>query len=110
MKFAVSLLPFLILASSGAGAAEVIDQKVIALHQRCVFQAFAQAVERARQFEPGLLDKSVGECESILRSLKSQIINLTHDPAFADEVLAKVREASRKGVAVAVITDFGRGN
>jgi len=110
MKLAASLFLFSILASSSPGAADVIDQKLVALHQRCVFQKFAQAVKRARQFDPDLLGKSVAECESLLQPLKSKIIELTSDPAFADEVLAKVREASRRGVAVAVIADFGSVN
>jgi hypothetical protein len=110
MKRAGGLLLISILASISADAVSVIDQKLVALHQRCVFQKFAQGVKRARQFDPDLLRKSVAECEPLLQSQKTKIVDLTGDPAFADQVLAKVREASKRGVTVAVIAYFGRGN
>lgn len=107
MKIAAHALVFSIALALSAGAAEVIDGAQVAAHQRCVFQAFAQEVQRARTFDPDLLNKAVGKCEKQLQPLRDRLIGLTHDASFADQVLTRIRDASRRGVAVAVIAYFG---
>lgn len=107
MKMAAHALAFSIVLASSAGAAEVIDSTQVAAHQRCVFQAFAQELQQVRTFDPDLLNKSVGKCEAMLRPLRDRLMGLTRDASFADQVLTRIREASRRGVAVAVIAYFG---
>jgi len=79
------------------------ETNLIARHQRCVLQAFIENAKNSRGFDPNLIDESVGQCEAMLEPLKNSIIARTRDARFAESVLAKIREASRRGAAVALV-------
>jgi hypothetical protein len=78
-------------------------EPLVAQHQKCVLRAFARDAGKASAYDPTLLDKAVGECEKILSPLKKSILARTHDPAFADNILDKIRRASKRGVAVVLV-------
>jgi len=79
------------------------NHNLIALHQRCVLHAFVKNIKILRSFDPDLLDKSISQCESLLGPLKSAIISRTNDAGFAESQLDKIRQASKRGVAIALV-------
>lgn len=91
---------------SDAERPHMSDRNLIVLHQRCVLQAFARDVADAHAFDPHLLDKAVAACEFLLDPLKKAVMARTHDPAFAETALDKIRKTSRRGVAVAIAGSF----
>ncbi|MBX9826177.1 MAG: hypothetical protein K2Y27_14435 [Xanthobacteraceae bacterium] len=103
------LLPVLVVAELAYGeeaGKPTNDQSLIAMHQRCVLLAFAQYSRSAREFDPNLLNNSIDYCEAMLEPLRASIEARTRDPQFTENILAKIRQASRRGVAVAVTGYF----
>jgi hypothetical protein len=76
---------------------------LVSRHQRCVIDAFARKVRAARKPDPTLLQQSVEDCESLLAPLRRRILRQTHDAKFAESMLAKIRQASKRGVTVAFL-------
>jgi hypothetical protein len=66
-------------------------------------QASNRNAEDAIDFDPTLLNSAVAQCEKLLEALKKSIIARTHDKAFADLMLDKIRRASKRGTAVALL-------
>jgi hypothetical protein len=101
------VMSFLEASVAWAAASNIIDQNLIAEHQRCVLRSFEEQVKRANQFDPDLLHKSVAKCEPLLEATRRKIMELTKDAAFAEKALAKIRKASMHGVAATVLVHFG---
>ena len=106
MRTIVALV-LLTLSSLPGGTGELVDASIVSTHQRCVFGAFTEGVKRAEEFDPGLLGQAVRECEGLLKPVRQKIIAATGDTIFAEKVLGKIREASKRGVATAVLATFG---
>jgi hypothetical protein len=85
------------------GAVCQTAQPVVAQHQRCVLHAVVRETDMATDYDPTLLDKAMADCEKTLLPLKKSIIARTRDPAFAESILEKIRAASRRGAAVALL-------
>jgi hypothetical protein len=79
------------------------NRDLVARHQRCVIEAFARNADSASDFDPTLLDRSVDQCEKLLNVLKRSIIARTRDDVFAEQMLDKIRLASKRGTAVALM-------
>jgi hypothetical protein len=79
------------------------NKDLVARHQRCVFEAFARNAESAIDFDAGLLENSVSQCEKLLEVLKKSIIARTRNDEFAERMLDKIRLASKRGTAVALM-------
>jgi hypothetical protein len=69
-----------------------------------------QNVKEAKGFDPNLLDESVIQCETLLEPLKRSIITRTSDANFAETILAKIRRASKRGAAVALVGYLAKKN
>jgi hypothetical protein len=107
------ILVWLVLMGSAAYALDEEQQRMsesnlIARHQRCVLSAYAQNAKTARDFDPDLLEKSIAQCEMLLVPLRRSIIARTYDPNFAESILEKIRRASKRGVAVALLGYISR--
>jgi hypothetical protein len=89
-------------APAHAQDAPTDGRSLVALHQTCVIHAYGESLKDSR-FDPTLVDKAVEFCESLLRDLERGIIARTGDPKFAEMQLNKIREASRRGLTVALI-------
>jgi hypothetical protein len=78
-------------------------QPVVTQHQRCVLRAFLLEADKASDYDPTLLDKTIVDCEKVLAPLKKSIAARTADNAFAERMLEKIRGASKRGVAIALL-------
>jgi Domain of unknown function (DUF4189)/Putative peptidoglycan binding domain/PAN domain len=87
-------------------APEISETNLIGDHQRCVLDTFGRNQSKAREFDPTILQKSVDECEMLLEPIKRDILARSHDLKLAEAVLARIRRASRRGVAVAIVGYF----
>jgi hypothetical protein len=79
------------------------ENALISRHQRCVMAAFTKNLQGLKEYDPQLLDKSVIECDGLLATLRSVVLSRTHDAKFADAVIDKVRVASKRGAAAAIL-------
>jgi len=96
--------------AADAPQAPSVDPTLTTLHQYCVIGTFSQSVKSAREFDPGLLDRAVAQCETLLLPFKNGVLSATHDTALSDRLLAPVRRASRRAVAVALLGYFERAD
>jgi hypothetical protein len=78
------------------------EKNLIAAHQRCVLEVFTRDAKQAQQFDPELLDRAVSDCENILEPLKKAVQERTNNPEFVETVMQKLRNASKRGVSVAL--------
>jgi hypothetical protein len=76
---------------------------LLSVHQRCVIDAFADGVKHADKFNPDLVDQAIANCEWVLEPLQKSIVAKTADKDFAESQLRKIREASRRGLTVALL-------
>ena len=83
------------------------QSNLIAQHQLCVLEAFVYNAINTRGIDRNLLDRSVSQCEALLLPLRESIIARTKDSKFADFVLEKIRRASKRGAAVALVGYLG---
>jgi hypothetical protein len=108
------LLSWLLLQSSAVYAVGQDSQQpqsqLIARHQLCVLETFVQNANNARGADQKLLDRSVEQCEPLLQPLKNSLIVRTGDPKFADSILEKIRRASKRGAAVALVGYLAKQN
>jgi hypothetical protein len=85
-------------------------RSLVALHQSCVLHAYGESLKDSK-FDPALVDGAVEFCESLLKDLERGIVARTGDPKFAEMQLNKIRQASRRGLTVALmgyIVDRGK--